>query len=378
MLAQAPPFTSAADFNRDPTFAIAAPRPVSTEVVLRGDAGANVITVGDQPTRVEAMAGDDTIHGGSGVSRLDGGPGHDVFVVHSLKTVLVERVGEGDDTAWFDVSGASMGDYVERGELFGTASVLNGAETAEALVANPLVASLLRGRGGDDVLWGSSLADTLDGGDGRDLVVGLHLRGGGEQRRVQRPGLHRVVPGDAQPSPQPGGQRRLLRPARTGGEAGGVQAQLLVEGERAVQLADVIAVEPDDERPGRPQPDLAPGRVLELGRERRPQRQGRLVQGDEALLAEGRLVNLGCATGHPSFVMSNSFTNQTLAQIDLWKNRETNKPGQVTVLPKHLDEEVARLHLSKVGARLTTLTQEQADYINVPVEGPFKGEQYRY
>jgi adenosylhomocysteinase len=96
------------------------------------------------------------------------------------------------------------------------------------------------------------------------------------------------------------------------------------------------------------------------------------------MLAEGRLVNLGCATGHPSFVMSNSFTNQTLAQIDLWKNRETNKPGQVTVLPKHLDEEVARLHLSKVGAKLTILTQQQADYINVPVEGPFKGEQYRY
>ena len=96
------------------------------------------------------------------------------------------------------------------------------------------------------------------------------------------------------------------------------------------------------------------------------------------MLAEGRLVNLGCATGHPSFVMSNSFTNQTLAQIDLWKNRDTNKPGQVTVLPKHLDEEVARLHLAKVGARLTTLTQAQADYINVPVEGPFKGEQYRY
>ena len=96
------------------------------------------------------------------------------------------------------------------------------------------------------------------------------------------------------------------------------------------------------------------------------------------MLAEGRLVNLGCATGHPSFVMSNSFTNQTLAQIDLWQNRETNKPGQVTVLPKHLDEEVARLHLSKVGAKLTILTQEQADYINVPVEGPFKGETYRY
>ena len=96
------------------------------------------------------------------------------------------------------------------------------------------------------------------------------------------------------------------------------------------------------------------------------------------MLAEGRLVNLGCGTGHPSFVMSNSFTNQTLAQIDLWKNRDTNKPGQVTVLPKHLDEEVARLHLAKVGAKLTILTQAQADYINVPVEGPFKGEQYRY
>ena len=96
------------------------------------------------------------------------------------------------------------------------------------------------------------------------------------------------------------------------------------------------------------------------------------------MLAEGRLVNLGCGTGHPSFVMSNSFTNQTLAQIDLWKNRDTNKPGQVTVLPKHLDEEVARLHLAKVGAKLTTLTQSQADYNNVPVEGPFKGEQYRY
>jgi adenosylhomocysteinase len=96
------------------------------------------------------------------------------------------------------------------------------------------------------------------------------------------------------------------------------------------------------------------------------------------MLAEGRLVNLGCGTGHPSYVMSSSFTNQVLAQIDLWKNRDTNKPGQVTVLPKHLDEEVARLHLAKVGAKLTTLTKEQADYINVPVEGPFKGEQYRY
>jgi len=96
------------------------------------------------------------------------------------------------------------------------------------------------------------------------------------------------------------------------------------------------------------------------------------------MLAEGRLVNLGCATGHPSFVMSNSFTNQTLAQIDLWKNRDTNKPGEVKVLSKALDEEVARLHLAKVGAKLTVLTQEQADYITVPVEGPYKPDHYRY
>ena len=96
------------------------------------------------------------------------------------------------------------------------------------------------------------------------------------------------------------------------------------------------------------------------------------------LLAEGRLVNLGCATGHPSFVMSNSFTNQTLAQIDLWKNKDVYQPGEVRVLPKILDEEVARLHLSKIGAKLTTLTKEQADYFGVPVEGPYKPEQYRY
>ncbi|MBQ1959927.1 MAG: adenosylhomocysteinase, partial [Akkermansia sp.] len=89
------------------------------------------------------------------------------------------------------------------------------------------------------------------------------------------------------------------------------------------------------------------------------------------LLAEGRLVNLGCATGHASFVMSNSFTNQVLAQIALWQDRETAKPS-VTVLPKKLDEEVARLHLAKLGVRLTTLTQKQADYIGVPVEGPYK------
>ena len=93
------------------------------------------------------------------------------------------------------------------------------------------------------------------------------------------------------------------------------------------------------------------------------------------ILAEGRLVNLGCATGHPSFVMSNSFTNQTLAQIELWTN-----PYEVGVycLPKRLDEEVARLHLSKIGVELTKLTQKQADYIGVPVDGPFKAEFYRY
>jgi adenosylhomocysteinase len=96
------------------------------------------------------------------------------------------------------------------------------------------------------------------------------------------------------------------------------------------------------------------------------------------LLAEGRLVNLGCATGHPSFVMSNSFTNQTLAQIDLWKNRDVYKPGDVKVLPKHLDEEVARLHLEKIGVKLTKLTKEQADYIGVKVEGPYKPDHYRY
>jgi adenosylhomocysteinase len=95
------------------------------------------------------------------------------------------------------------------------------------------------------------------------------------------------------------------------------------------------------------------------------------------LLAEGRLVNLGCATGHPSFVMSNSFSNQTLAQLDLWKNRDLYKPG-VYVLPKKLDEEVARLHLEKIGVKLTVLTARQADYLGVPAEGPFKPEHYRY
>jgi adenosylhomocysteinase len=95
------------------------------------------------------------------------------------------------------------------------------------------------------------------------------------------------------------------------------------------------------------------------------------------LLAKGRLVNLGCATGHPSFVMSNSFTNQVLAQMELFGKTE-NYPIGVYVLPKKLDEEVARLHLGKIGAHLTTLRQDQADYIGVPVEGPYKPELYRY
>ncbi len=95
------------------------------------------------------------------------------------------------------------------------------------------------------------------------------------------------------------------------------------------------------------------------------------------LLAEGRLVNLGCATGHPSFVMSNSFTNQVLAQIELWKNPDDYE-NEVYVLPKHLDEKVARLHLERIGAKLTELTDEQAEYIGVEKAGPYKSEQYRY
>ncbi len=95
------------------------------------------------------------------------------------------------------------------------------------------------------------------------------------------------------------------------------------------------------------------------------------------MLAEGRLVNLGCATGHPSFVMSNSFSNQTLAQLDLWKNKDVYQVGVYT-LPKKLDEEVARLHLEKIGVKLTVLTQQQADYLGVPVEGPYKPDHYRY
>jgi len=95
------------------------------------------------------------------------------------------------------------------------------------------------------------------------------------------------------------------------------------------------------------------------------------------LLAEGRLVNLGCATGHPSFVMSNSFTNQVLAQIELWKNIEKYE-NKVYVLPKHLDELVAKLHLDKLGVELEELTEEQAQYISVPKNGPYKSEEYRY
>jgi adenosylhomocysteinase len=95
------------------------------------------------------------------------------------------------------------------------------------------------------------------------------------------------------------------------------------------------------------------------------------------ILAKGRLVNLGCATGHPSFVMSSSFTNQTLAQIELWTGGDKYK-NDVYVLPKHLDEKVARLHLDKLGARLTELSGEQAAYIGVTPQGPFKPEHYRY
>ena len=102
------------------------------------------------------------------------------------------------------------------------------------------------------------------------------------------------------------------------------------------------------------------------------------VNGNEIIiLAEGRLVNLGCATGHPSFVMSNSFTNQTLAQLELWNNTAAYK-NEVYTLPKHLDEKVAKLHLAKIGVELTELSEEQAQYIGVSVQGPFKGEHYRY
>jgi adenosylhomocysteinase len=96
------------------------------------------------------------------------------------------------------------------------------------------------------------------------------------------------------------------------------------------------------------------------------------------ILAKGRLVNLGCATGHPSYVMSNSFTNQVLAQIELWNNPTKYNPGQIYLLPKHLDEKVAELHLGQIGARLTKLTDAQAKYIGVDSSGPFKSDTYRY
>merc|ERR1712071_128192 len=98
------------------------------------------------------------------------------------------------------------------------------------------------------------------------------------------------------------------------------------------------------------------------------------------VLAEGRLLNLGCATGHPSFVMSCSFTNQTLAQLELWKEKDTGKyqRGKVYILPKTLDEKVTRLHLGALGANLTVLTPEQSEYVGIPVEGPYKPDTYRY
>jgi len=96
------------------------------------------------------------------------------------------------------------------------------------------------------------------------------------------------------------------------------------------------------------------------------------------ILAKGRLVNLGCGTGHPSFVMSSSFANQVIAQIELWTNFAQYNIGEMYLLPKHLDEKVARLHLEKIGATLTTLSKEQADYIGVDVAGPYKPDAYRY
>jgi adenosylhomocysteinase len=110
----------------------------------------------------------------------------------------------------------------------------------------------------------------------------------------------------------------------------------------------------------------------------KPQVDKYTIDGKEVLvLAEGRLVNLGCATGHPSFVMSNSFTNQTLAQLELWTNGDQYE-NKVYTLPKHLDEKVARLHLSKIGVELETLSDDQAEYIGVTTEGPFKSDLYRY
>nr|HMQ63944.1 adenosylhomocysteinase [Flavilitoribacter sp.] len=110
----------------------------------------------------------------------------------------------------------------------------------------------------------------------------------------------------------------------------------------------------------------------------KPQVDKYTIDGKDVLvLAEGRLVNLGCATGHPSFVMSNSFTNQTLAQIELWQNHDQYE-NKVYTLPKHLDEQVARLHLAKIGVELEELSGKQAEYIGVEAEGPFKPDYYRY
>jgi adenosylhomocysteinase len=110
----------------------------------------------------------------------------------------------------------------------------------------------------------------------------------------------------------------------------------------------------------------------------KPQVDKYTIEGkDVIILAEGRLVNLGCATGHPSFVMSNSFTNQVLAQMELWQHSE-NYENKVYVLPKHLDEKVARLHLKKIGVELDVLSDKQSAYLNIPKEGPYKPEMYRY
>ena len=108
-------------------------------------------------------------------------------------------------------------------------------------------------------------------------------------------------------------------------------------------------------------------------RKNRTTKDGRRI----ILLAQGRLVNLGCATGHPSFVMSNSFTNQVMAQLELWENASKYE-NKVYMLPKHLDEKVARLHLERINVECDTLTSVQAEYLNVPVEGPYKPDHYRY
>ena len=125
--------------------------------------------------------------------------------------------------------------------------------------------------------------------------------------------------------------------------------------------------------------DIAVAREVRVGRDQAAGRPRDLPRRQEIiLLAKGRLVNLGCGTGHPSFVMSSSFANQTIAQIELFTHSDAYEVGKVYVLPKHLDEKVARLHLKKVGAMLTELTDEQAAYIGVPKQGPYKPDTYRY